>query len=157
SVASPSRQAEGPNTAGEQQFAVAGWHCRSMLGMHPLASHAVASLQLGPPSVARMTTVLPARPLNIGRSARSVDRVGVEPKAPRGALMAAAKALVTGPSPQAPLGSASPGRVENTSSPTAHGFNSLTSRPGKNAAPMLARGPRERTSAVAARATAAYF
>src|SRR5215471_11841488 len=97
-----------------------------MLGMQLLESHVARLLQLGPPSVAKITAVLPGSRLNVGMSAVSEAAVGVAPKTPPDDRTAVAKPFVTGPSPQLPLGRASPGCVGKTSSPTAHGFISLT-------------------------------
>ena len=52
-----------------------------MLGMHSDEAHVDAALQLGPPSVARMTNVLPCSAFSFVASADSVAAVGVPPSA----------------------------------------------------------------------------
>src|SRR5262245_52195242 len=63
----------------------------SMFGMHCVWSHVAAGLQLGPPSVARMTNVRPGSDLSGERSPRSVAAVGVPPFA--GTLVALLNAI----------------------------------------------------------------
>src|SRR5690242_13294801 len=160
-VATSSRHEVGPAMAGLQQF-TSGVHegACSMLGMHLLASHVAAGLQLGPPSVARMTTVRPRRPASVGASRDNVAPVGVPPMGmlPEGMLIDREKARVTSPSTlHAPVGSGSPGRVGNTSSPVAHVSSGLTMGPGNTAAPTLTCAPSFRTRATEAVATASYF
>ena len=91
--------------------------------MHWSTLQWAAELQLGPPSVARMTDVLPGSEASVGKSAFSVAAVGVDPTGmvPVGRLMARAKAMATGfSSSHEPAGVGCPGVVGKTSSPARH-------------------------------------
>src|SRR6185503_21177799 len=116
-VGCASRQSSGPKTLGSQQFLgpPAGQPARlSMLSMHASALQPAFALQLGPPSVARMTNVRPERPVSVGRRSRSVSAVGVPPNGCEAVIWSIA--LVVGPS--VPAGE-SPGRTLITCPPGA--------------------------------------
>src|SRR5262249_38746438 len=102
-----------------------------MLLQHWSLVHMSAELQLGPPSVERMTTVRPFSLVSWGRSALSVLAVGVPPAGVT--EVAAMKPPVVGPT----VGdTGSPGETWNTSPPGMH-----PPPLGNSAAPTLMSEP----------------
>ena len=84
-----------------------------MLSVHSGAGHVAPSSQLGPPSVARMTKVLPDRPSRDGVSATRVAAVGVPPAA---RMLPSCNASAGAVGPAVPAGT-SPFAGANTCSP----------------------------------------
>src|SRR4051812_46443190 len=102
-VAALSRHDSRKPSGGTQQFGPLGpqlgWF--SMFGMQRSTPHDAVVLQFGPPSVARMTNVLPGAPRSVWATERSASAVGVPPYGDPAVLLR--RAVVVGPS--APGGS----------------------------------------------------
>jgi len=110
-----------------------------MFSSHSSTPQFAVELQLGPPSVARMTYVFPGSDASIGARFSRVIAVGVPPLA-MSPPSSVSNVVAVGPA--VPAG-ASPRRSGATSIP---GAQPLSRGSGNTAAPTLARGPRLTTS-----------